>query len=113
VRNRQIEHLMTVLARETLPYIVAGDFNTSDQSLIYPRIASLMGDSFREAGFGFGTSWPVSAAQRETFGFLPPLVRIDYIWHSRDWVATQAAQGPPLGSDHLALTATLALNGSR
>jgi endonuclease/exonuclease/phosphatase (EEP) superfamily protein YafD len=40
---------------------------------------------------------------------MPPLVRIDYVWHSDDFHAVEAALGPYLGSDHLPVTAALAL----
>jgi endonuclease/exonuclease/phosphatase (EEP) superfamily protein YafD len=39
--------------------------------------------------------------------FIPPLVRIDYIWHSAGLRALQAWQGPAIGSDHLPLQALL------
>jgi vancomycin resistance protein VanJ len=107
-RDRQIRDLVNILAGESNPYIVAGDFNTSDQSAIYEELAAAMGDSFAEAGFGMGTSWRTDVDPSTPF-FLPPLVRIDYIWHSDDFQAVSAQQGPVLGSDHLPLVATLAL----
>jgi vancomycin resistance protein VanJ len=109
LRNRQITQLLEHLKSETLPYIVGGDFNTSDSSATYSQIAAQMHDSFREAGFGFGGSWPVSSV-RGLPSFVPPLIRIDYIWHSDQFTAIDARQGPPLGSDHLAVVATLLLN---
>ena len=108
-RDAQIQALLARLRDEPLPYIVAGDFNLSDQSVIYNDLAAALGDSFREAGTGLGTSWPML---RATFGLpssIPPLVRIDYIWHSADFRAVAAAVGPFLGSDHLPMLATLAL----
>ena len=111
-RNQQISHLLEHLNIENLPYIVAGDFNTSDQTPTYNLLASYMRDSFREAGFGLGMSWPV-ASVRGLPSFIPPIVRIDYIWHSAGFQAVEARQGPPLGSDHLALLATLALTPSQ
>lgn len=109
VRDEQIARLIERINQETLPYMVAGDFNMSDQSLVYNELAAVMHDSFREAGTGLGTSW--FHAQR--FGLpslIPPLVRIDYIWHSAEFRAISAALGPYLGSDHLPVYATLALN---
>ena len=107
-RNIQISSLIDRLKTELLPYIVAGDFNMSDQASVYNDLAVVMGDSFREAGRGLGTCWPVAQALGFP-GMIPPLVRIDYIWHSSDFRALEAAQGPYLGSDHLPLYATLAL----
>jgi endonuclease/exonuclease/phosphatase (EEP) superfamily protein YafD len=106
MRNRQIARLLEILEAETYPFIVAGDFNTSDQAVIYGELAGYMRDSFREAGWGLGGSWPVSQS-RGLPAFIPPLVRIDYIWHSDHFRAVEALQGPPRGSDHLPLLVTL------
>jgi vancomycin resistance protein VanJ len=109
IRNAQINSLLEHLKSEPYPYIVAGDFNTSDLTPTYNLLASHLRDSFREAGTGLGGSWPV-ASSRGLPGFIPPLIRIDYIWHSDHFLALDAQQGPPLGSDHLALMATLSLS---
>lgn len=108
-RNFEIKSLLERLNKEPLPYLVAGDFNTSDQSVIYNDLAAHMGDTFREVGSGIGTSWPIS----ESIGlpaYLPPLVRLDYVWHSPAFRALEAHQGPKLGSDHLPLAVTVELS---
>ena len=107
-RDNQIRTLIPMLESESGPFIVAGDFNTSDQSAIYGELAAVMSDSFAEAGFGMGPSWRTDVDPSTPF-FLPPLVRIDYIWHSDQFEAVNAQQGPVLGSDHLPLMATLEL----
>jgi len=105
-RNQQIERLLRILAEEKLPFIVAGDFNMTDRSGIYRRVATQMHDAFRAAGAGIGATWPVQ--RRATLlGWLPPLLRIDYIWTSSDFAVRTAAVGPQLGSDHLPVYATL------
>lgn len=111
-RNRQITNLLKHLETEPWPYIVGGDFNTSDQSMTYQQIAGVMIDSFRETGNGFQGSWPVSVV-RGLPAFLPPLIRIDYIWHSDDFRAIDARLGHPIGSDHLPMLATLTLTESQ
>ena len=62
----------------------------------------MLNDSFRETGWGFGhTLHPA---------FSPvPLQRVDYVWHSDEFVATQAFVGQRGGSDHLPFVAKLAL----
>ncbi|MEP6988325.1 MAG: endonuclease/exonuclease/phosphatase family protein, partial [Chloroflexota bacterium] len=40
IRNSQIEALLAYLATEPYPYIAAGDFNTSDFSMTYTRLAT-------------------------------------------------------------------------
>ncbi len=108
MRNAQLDFLVDRLAEERLPYIVAGDFNMSDQTLAYTRVAAHMHDSFREVGAGYSATWPLAVVRGDAWAWVPPLVRIDYIWHSDGWVAQAVARGPILGSDHLPMTGTLA-----
>ncbi|MCA0458808.1 MAG: endonuclease/exonuclease/phosphatase family protein [Chloroflexi bacterium] len=108
LRNQQIDRLLAHLADEPLPYILAGDFNTSDFSVTYNQLAGAMHDSFAQAGSGLGGSWPVARA-RGLPAWLPPLIRIDYIWHSDGLRTVRAWQGEAVGSDHLPLLADLAL----
>ncbi len=107
-RNAQIAALLERLESESQPFIVAGDFNMSDASLIYDRLAADMRDAWRGAGNGAGRTFPVA----EAIG-LPrvvlPFLRLDYIWHSESLRATAAEIGPPIGSDHLPLRAEIAL----
>ena len=108
-RDASIRALVERLKHEALPYIVAGDFNTSDQSLIYNEMTTVAGDSFREAATGLGTSWPMFNATVNLPLLIPPLMRLDYIWHSSDFQVVSASEGPFVGSDHLPMLATLAL----
>ena len=104
-RNAQIRRLLDIASAETGPFIVAGDFNMSDSSLIYDEVAALMADAWRGAGVGAGRTWPVA----EAIGWprvVQPLLRIDYIWHSPELRTTAAAVGEDIGSDHLPLSVT-------
>ncbi|MBZ0297772.1 MAG: endonuclease/exonuclease/phosphatase family protein [Anaerolineae bacterium] len=107
-RNRQIDQLLTILETERNPFVVAGDFNMSDNTVKYGEVAAQLDDAFREAGFGIGATWPYN----EIAGFpafVPPLLRIDYIWHSDEFRAVRATTGPQLGSDHYPVVASLKL----
>ena len=102
-RNAQIRRFLEVARDESKPYIVAGDFNMSDASLIYDEVAAQMHDAWRGAGTGAGRTWPVA----EAIGLprvIHPLLRIDYIWHSADLRPVAAAVGETIGSDHLPVT---------
>lgn len=101
-RNRVIHNLLARVADEPLPYVIAGDFNTSDNTVIYGDLADLMHDSFREMGRGLATTWPADLSH------VPPLLRLDYVWHSDELHVLTAEIGPRLGSDHLPLVVTLA-----
>jgi endonuclease/exonuclease/phosphatase family metal-dependent hydrolase len=98
-RNQQLATLLAYLKSEPYPYIAAGDFNLSDLSMTYGSINGQMRDSFSEVGSGLGYSWPVAEALALP-DFLPPLVRMDYIWHS-GLQTLSAWQGEFVGSDHL------------
>ena len=110
LRNQQIDKLLAYLNNEPYPYILAGDFNTSDSSVTYTKLAGVLHDSFVEGGQGLDGSWPVARA-RGLPAWLPPLIRIDYIWHSAGLRTIRAWQGAETGSDHVPLLAELALDG--
>ncbi len=107
-RNKQIEQLLTLFHDEVDPYLVSGDFNTSDQINGYSQLASVLKDSFREAGTGLGTTWPVAGVAGLP-AIIPPFARLDYIWHSSAFEALSAYVGPPLGSDHLPVYVQISL----
>ncbi len=109
VRNQQIEALLRQLEAEPHPFIVGGDFNMSDHTATYQRVAVQMHDSFREAGTGLGKTWPVSTA-RGMASVIPPLLRLDYLWHSDHFHTREAQVGPFIGSDHLPVLAVLELS---
>ncbi len=108
LRNQQIDRFLAHIQDEPLPYIVAGDFNMSDFSATYGKLAATMRDAFMEGGQGPGGSWPVTTYNNMP-KWLPPMIRIDYIWHSDGLQTIRAWQGAETGSDHLPLLAELAL----
>lgn len=107
-RDQYIAALLDQLAHEPLPYIVAGNFNISDQAPIYNRLKAQLNDAYLTAGPGFGLTWPLGV-----FGSsfsARPVLRVDYIWHSAALHAVDAALGSPwLGADHVPVIAVLAL----
>lgn len=89
------------LAKSGPPTLLVGDFNITDQADDYHVIRdSGLRDAFREAGWGFGSTWPVGFA-------VPPLVRIDYIWMTKEFEASAAWAGEANTSDHFPLFADL------
>ena len=106
-RNAQIRSMLEILQAEARPFLLVGDFNMSDASLIYAEIAAQLGDAWRDAGVGAGRTWPVA----DVIGWprvIQPLLRIDYIWHSAELRAVAATVGAAIGSDHLPVKAVLA-----
>lgn len=97
----------------TGPRLMLGDFNMSDQSPGYAQVTRGLHDSFAEAGFGHGFTWPVAQSRntlkRWSWGPPFPLVRIDYILHSDEFAAVAAHVDCGSNSDHCYLVADLVL----
>jgi endonuclease/exonuclease/phosphatase (EEP) superfamily protein YafD len=99
-RDVPAEALVRSLAPLEEPQVVAGDFNQTDWSASYATIAAALQDSFREAGWGFGHTYP-SAIGHDPWTVSVPLLRLDYVFHSAGLGATEARVGPAAGSYHL------------
>ena len=88
------------------PVLVLGDLNISEQTPAYDRLAGVLGDTFREAGWGFGLTFPYRLQIDGTV--VPrPLVRIDYVFHSSELYVREARVGCRGGSDHCYVVARL------
>jgi endonuclease/exonuclease/phosphatase (EEP) superfamily protein YafD len=107
-REAQAEALADFVQKMDLPLIVAGDANTASLSDAYKVLMGVgLRDAWREAGFGFGHTFPGSdnpGGNRPKIGewSVPQwLVRIDYVFISADWQAVGAHLAPFDGvSDH-------------
>lgn len=98
---------IAALASEGSPTLVMGDFNSTDQSHAYHAMESAgLHDAFRNVQGTFGSTFPV--AWRYYFLPLPPVVRIDFHWHTDHFAATESRVGPDASSDHLPLESTIA-----
>jgi endonuclease/exonuclease/phosphatase family metal-dependent hydrolase len=69
IRAAQAEKLRDFIRKSPHPVIICGDFNDTPNSYVYKVVSAGMRDTFRDRGFGLGT----------TFGGGLPLLRIDYI----------------------------------
>jgi vancomycin resistance protein VanJ len=110
MRNAEIRVLVhDHLAQESGPLLVLGDFNMTDQSDAYRQIAGVLNDSFREVGRGMGFTFPASLRSR--IQLFPPLIRIDYIWHSDQFSVRAVSVADDSGSsDHFPVVARLVLH---
>lgn len=100
---------------DATPIIAAGDFNTTSRSTAYELVTADLKDSWVEAGFGFGTTFPGGPYSPTPLGVSVPdwLLRIDYVFHSGELIATDARFAPWDGtSDHRPIAVTLAWPGS-
>jgi vancomycin resistance protein VanJ len=99
LRLHQMRQLMNVVPKDAPRVLVMGDFNNPPRGLVYRRLASRWTDAFRAAGTGFGYSYRSDL----------PLMRIDYIWASRDVRVLAAHVSPHRASDHSAVIADIAI----
>ncbi len=97
--------------------IILGDFNMSDQSEDYQRISAQYVDNYREVGWGMGFTFPDFSHPNSVPGAvsierlpIPPLIRLDYIFHNDSILPLEARMWPTSGgSDHRPVFARLAL----
>lgn len=122
-RRREIEDVLSRIAQETLPVVMIGDFNMSDLNEEYGIITATLTDTFRETANGMGFTFPdlssasVQESTRIAPDFLPehppipPLLRLDYAFHSKGILGVQAIVWQSAhGSDHRPLFVELALD---
>lgn len=95
--DRTIDALLADTAGFAGPLLIVGDFNTVERQPGYARLAGRWGDTWRERGRGLGMTWPRT-------DLTPPLLRIDYQWHSPELEPVAAAVGSGV-SDHRYLVA--------
>jgi vancomycin resistance protein VanJ len=117
-RHRLMEALMAedVITADG-PLILGGDFNTNEQSETYRMIRRHLSSAHDAAGCGFGFTFPTTS---RFFSFrrlgplprfpVPPLIRIDHIFHSAHFSTLSARTlKNPGGSDHRPVVAELSL----
>ncbi len=110
VTLRQIQEVAR-LATNGTPSLVLGDFNMTDRQPEHAILtAAGLIDAFHEVGSSVA-SFPKRVGNPHRFGArtqnisLPPVIRIDYIWYTRDFIARSAGLGRDAGSDHLPVVA--------
>ena len=99
LRLHQMRQLQGIVPENASRVLVMGDFNNPPRGLLYQRLSARWTDAFAAAGFGFGS----------TFRSDVPLLRIDYIWASRDLRVLAAHVSPQRASDHRAVVADFAI----
>lgn len=117
LRWRAIEaQQLANLATQSTPAILAGDANCTSWSRPYRILTSELIDSWQEAGFGLGHTFPgsdIPGSDRPHLGdwYVPQwLARIDYIFHTEEWETLSARLAQVDGvSDHRGVIAVLAL----
>ena len=92
-----------MLSRETLPFIVCGDFNTPDHGIIYHTVSRGLTDAHLHAGRGWGLTFP--GATRNPLSLHGPWLRLDYAFAGRGWQPVYCSPEPGRRSQHCAVAA--------
>lgn len=112
VRSGHIDEVLEVAAQESGPVLLIGDFNITDQTEDYARIAAQYEDAFYNTGTGLGPTFP-NLARIPQSRFVPPLLRIDFVFYSEHWTALNSRVLPGIEQiDHYPLFAELSLKDS-
>jgi len=86
---------------QSLPAIVAGDFNATPYSPVFREFVQIAGLKDSREGFGWQPSWPT---------FFPPLwIPIDHILVTPDFQVVKRTTGSYIGSDHYPVIAELSM----
>lgn len=110
IRREEIDALVSRAESEILPVLLAGDFNMTDQSEVYHRVTQQFEDAYRAAGWGMGFTWPDFSLDGPRWRWIPPLLRLDYVFYDAHFQAVEArVWGSAGGSDHRPVWVRLAL----
>jgi endonuclease/exonuclease/phosphatase (EEP) superfamily protein YafD len=106
-RDYDLTRLLAQADSETLPTLILGDVNVSDDSPAYDRFAA-MGwyDAQRTIGVGLGLTW--GPIRDDGVRFAPKLLRLDYAFYREGLRPVSIESGPPTGSDHRPLVVRMA-----
>jgi endonuclease/exonuclease/phosphatase family metal-dependent hydrolase len=94
-RLAQLDALLAALENESLPVVLAGDFNSFPVSLEALSMARRYATSWSPWRDGWATSFPLRA-----IGWPAGAVKIDHVFHDRDWESTGHWVAPAGASDH-------------
>ncbi len=101
-RINQFLLLARQIKEQSLPAIIAGDFNTTPYSPIFREIVNIAGLKDSRERFGWQPSWPT---------YFPPLwIPIDHILTTNDIQVRARTTGSYISSDHYPVIAELSLD---
>jgi len=113
-RDAELARLMAEVRKLDGPFILAGDFNMAAGSRPSRLTPATWRDAHREAGEGFGHTFPSQTTGLRGRVRLPaPLIRIDYLFTSPELTPRFARVARIAGSDHLPVIAEILLPTTR
>jgi endonuclease/exonuclease/phosphatase (EEP) superfamily protein YafD len=96
--------LAEIFARERLPFLVGGDFNTPDHGVVYRIFSGQLTDAHTHAGRGWGFTFP-GARDGKLAQSLGPWLRLDYLFAGPNWQAVECRVASDPTSQHRAVLA--------
>jgi endonuclease/exonuclease/phosphatase family metal-dependent hydrolase len=99
VRAWEVEEIVKMVEQEELPVVLCGDLNSTPNNWVHGRLTDVLRDAFGEEGTGWGM----------TYHSRLPVVRIDYVFVSKEWDVLSARVLDAQLSDHLPLLVELRL----
>ncbi len=100
IREVQANYLARFVETFTLPTILCGDFNSTPLSYVYRVINRSLKDSYREMGNGYSSTYN---------GGFKGILKIDYIFHSKEFECTNYYTSATELSDHNTVFSSLNL----
>lgn len=111
--NAQIRQIIDSVSTGE-PVVLLTDFNRISWHAAYRQLSSAgMIDAYAASGPGLGLTLPTRLAHPVSRNTplgrmpLPPILRVDYVWHTRHFRTNGSWLGKHAGSDHLPVLATL------
>lgn len=104
-RIKQAVDFISQVEGDPLPTIIAGDFNMPSNGYIYRLFAENWKDAHREAGSGFGYTFP--GKTRNPFSLGRAWLRLDYIFSRGEWRVSSSTVGSGDQPQHRPLCAVL------
>jgi len=106
-RGEELDFALNLIATETTPVILMGDFNMDPFGADYRKVRAVLTDAWAEAGSGTGFTYPdYRYPQARVNARLPtrlpfPIIRLDYVFFSAGIRALEAqVWSDSGGSDH-------------
>lgn len=110
LRRGDVQEIINRATQETVPVILAGDFNITDAADEYGWLTAHFTDAYRAVGQGFGFTFPAVGTTMRFFRVPFSVARLDYVFTSPQIQATGAIVWPDAAtSDHHPLRVELAL----
>ena len=98
-RKPSIDHVYEIAAAKSHPVIILGDFNTPHTSALFGDFRRSFQQTFEASGRGRITTWPAFC----------PMLALDHIWLSEDFVPLKTTTRRTGHSDHAMVLAEVRL----